>query len=632
MSLVRLENISLRYGQRPLLREVNLAVEEHERICLIGRNGAGKSTLMKIIAGEVTPDDGDIHYRDHLNISKLEQTLPVDLHRSVNEVVSEGLASQQHRIHEYQQLSAGEPDANTIKTMEALQTAIEHGGGWNLEKQTETIISQLGLPKGKTLQQLSGGWQRRVMLGKALVSSPDLLLLDEPTNHLDIATIEWLEQRVRGYQGTVVFITHDRNFLQNLATRIVDIDRSRVTSWPGSFDNYLKLKAQANEEEDTANALFDKKLAQEETWIRQGIKARRTRNEGRVRSLHAMREEADARIKRQGKVKIHINESEISGKKVIEARNICHAYQNETLIRNFKIRIMRGERIGIIGNNGVGKSTLLKILLGDIQPDQGSLKIGTNLNIGYFDQIRRELDPDRTVIQTIGDGKDYIQVNGKERHVVGYMKNFLFSPDRSRTKISSLSGGEKNRVLLAKLFTRSTNMLVLDEPTNDLDVEMLEVLEEQLVNYSGTLLVVSHDRQFLDNVVDKILVFEEDAGLQEYVGGYTDWLRRGHSLKISQDEKPPEINAAVENSEESNKPKSVKLSYKLQRELDMLPEEIATLEESIETLEEEASRPGFYDQDFSDTKPLLDELEQLQHQLDEKTSRWVELEEMKNPG
>jgi ATP-binding cassette subfamily F protein uup len=628
MSLVRLDNISIRFGNRPLLKETNLAIEENERICLIGRNGAGKSTLMKIIAGELQPDDGEIHYQSHLRISKLEQNLPGDLHRTVHDVVEEGLAIQRERIDQYRQLSETDnPDDHTIKSLEALQSDIEHGGGWNLEQQVETITSQLSLPIHKKLEDLSGGWRRRVALGKALASNPNLLLLDEPTNHLDISTIEWLEHRVRGFQGSVVFITHDREFLQKLATRIVDIDRAKVTSWPGTFDNYLKLKAQAIDEEDTRNQLFDKKLAQEETWIRQGIKARRTRNEGRVRALKAMREEYSQRVKREGRANINVEEAEISGKKVVEARNINHAYHGETLIKNFSIKIRRGDRIGIIGNNGVGKSTLLKILLGELQPDQGSVKLGTNLMSGYFDQIRRELDPEKTVLQIIGDGKDYIGVNGKERHVIGYMKNFLFSPERSMTKVKSLSGGECNRVLLARLFTRPTNLLVLDEPTNDLDVEMLETLEEQLAQYTGTLLLVSHDRQFLDNVVDRVLVFEEEGGLQIYEGGFSDWERRGRHLKVSDDE-PEAEKPGTSEAQEKNSPAKKKLTYKLQRELDMLPEQISKLEHEIATLEEQTANPDFYDAPFEETQPVLETLGDLQARLEKATDRWVELEEM----
>lgn len=646
MTLVRLENLFLRFGDRPLLVNTSLAIDEHERICLIGRNGAGKSTLMNIIAGELKPDEGEIHYRDHLRISQLEQALPGELHRVVHDVIEEGLADQRARILAYKEKSTQDLDDNGIKALAALQAAIESGGGWNIEQQIETIVSQLELPMHKKLEELSGGWRRRVMLGKALVCNPDLLLLDEPTNHLDISTIEWLEHKVRGFAGTVIFITHDRDFLRKLATRIIDVDRGRVTSWPGTFDNYLKLKAEANETEDTANALFDKRLEQEEAWIRQGVKARRTRNEGRVRSLYAMRDEGEQRQKREGKAKFYVESGDPSGRKVIEAYKVNHAFEGQPLIKNFSIKIKRGDRIGIIGNNGVGKSTLLRILLGEITPDSGSIKLGTNLQIGYFDQIRRELDPERTVASIIGDGKDYIIVNDKERHVIGYMRNFLFAPERSMTKIKSLSGGECNRVLLARLFTRPSNLLILDEPTNDLDVEMLEVLEEQLGEYEGTLLIVSHDRQFLDNVVDRILVFEQDGGLKEYVGGYSDWVKRGLELKISEQESLKAQGLAgahhvgaglvpAQNNDKQGQPQGLplqtkpnKLSYKLQRELDMLPQQIDELEVAKNILEEQTADPDFYNQPFEVTEPVLQALSDKHWEIHRATERWMELQEM----
>ena len=442
MTLFRCDQISIEFGDLPLLVNTDFSIEANERVCLIGRNGAGKSTLIKIISGELQPDKGEVLYRDNLRISVLDQRLPEGINTKVIDVVRQGLKHQIELIERYKTMSdrAEKPDKATYTELESLQSQIDAGGGWNPDQQVQTMISQLGLPAASLMSDLSGGWRRRVALAKALVSQPELLLLDEPTNHLDISTIEWLEHVVRGYRGSVVFITHDRAFLQKLATRIVEIDRSKLISWPGSFSRYLVLKEKANEAEDARNALFDKRLAQEETWIRQGIKARRTRNEGRVRALKAMREEYSKRVKRQGKARVQMAEIQESGRRVIEARSITHGYADETLIKDFKIRIMRGDRIGLIGNNGVGKSTLLKILLAQIQPDQGSVKMGTNLEIGYFDQVRPELEWDKTIAENVGNGREYIRINGRDRHIIGYLRNFLFSPKRAMTPVSHLSG------------------------------------------------------------------------------------------------------------------------------------------------------------------------------------------------
>ena len=633
MSLIRLDQISIEFGDVPLLREADLVVEPGERICLIGRNGAGKSTLLKIIAGEIEPDRGERQYRQHLRISKLDQQLPGDRHRTVEQVVREGLAGQQARIDQYRERSAHAHDAAQLRELEQLQAEIDAGGGWNLDQQVETISSQLGLPIDKRLDQLSGGWQRRVSLGKALVSNPELLLLDEPTNHLDFSTIEWLEHHVRGYRGSVIFVTHDRAFIQRLVSRIVEIDRGKLISWPGDYGNYLRLKEKANEEEDVNNALFDKRLAEEEAWIRQGVKARRTRNEGRVRALEAMRRQRGERIKRQGKAKISVETGEQSGRKVIEARNVRHGFGGETLIDGLSLKIMRGDRIGLVGNNGVGKSTLLKILLGQIEPQSGSVKLGTNLQIAYYDQVARDLDPDKTVAENVGLGREYIKVNGRDRHVVGYLRNFLFSPKKAMTPVRALSGGERNRVMLAKLFSQPSNLLVLDEPTNDLDVEMLEALEAQLVEYEGTLLVVSHDREFLDNVVTSVLVFERNNHVQEYVGGYSDWQRRGVELAVSDtpDGKPKPASAAADSPPPASR-KAGKLSYKYQRELDQLPDRIERLETELHLLQQQIADPAFYDRPFSETEPVLTGLKAKQAELDAATERWVELEGVKANG
>lgn len=633
MSLIRLDDISIEFGDLPLLNNTSFSVEPGERICLIGRNGAGKSTLLKIINREVKPDSGELHYKQHLRISQLEQALPTAVDRKVFDVIKDGLADQQALIDQFNQLAVQALDKRGLSELEQLQAQIDAGGGWQIDQQVETIISQLDLPANKTLAELSGGWRRRVALGKALVSSPDLLLLDEPTNHLDISTIEWLEHKVRGYQGSVIFITHDRNFLQKLATRIVEIELGRLISWPGTFNNYLLLKEKAIEHEQTRNALFDKRLAEEEVWIRQGIKARRTRNEGRVRALLTMREERMQRSSRQGKAKISVETSDQSGRKVVEARSLCHGYNGEILMDNINIKIRRGDRIGLIGNNGVGKSTLLKILLGQIIPDKGSVKLGTNLEIGYFDQIHRELDTEKTIAENVGNGKEYIKINGKERHIIGYLRNFLFSPKRAMTPVKALSGGERNRVLLAKLFTQPSNLLILDEPTNDLDIEMLEVLEEQLVEYEGTLIIVSHDRKFLDNVVTSVLVFEEEGQIQEYLGGYSDWENHGKVLKISDNENTKtKLNDNPSNSTSINAKKIMptKLSYKLQRELDMLPTLIEKLEEEIAAIQKQTTTPEFYLKPFIETQSVLDGMAKKQGALYAASERWLELEVGKN--
>jgi ATP-binding cassette subfamily F protein uup len=628
MYLLRLQEVSLEFGDAPILKEANFSVNPKERVCLIGRNGAGKSSLLKLITGEYAADHGEIQRRRHLRVSQLEQTLLSTSNETVRDVIKQGMSDQQHLLDEYHRLSNSNLNKIEMKQLEDMQQQIDSSGIWNIDQQVDTIISQLSLPGSRKLSELSGGWRRRVALGKALVSEPELLLLDEPTNHLDISTIEWLEHRIRGYGGSVIFITHDRIFLQKLATRIVEIDRGNLVSWPGSYSNYLELKEKALEEESTHNALFDKKLSQEEEWIRQGIKARRTRNEGRVRSLMAMREERAKRVKLQGKARIDIEQGERSGRKVVAARNLTHGYEGQILIEKLNLKIMRGDRIGLVGNNGVGKSTLLKIILGMIEPDEGSVKLGTNLEVAYFDQVLRDLDLDKTIMQNIGDGKDYIELNGKQRHVVGYLKNFLFSPKRAMTPVRALSGGEKNRVALAKLFIRPANLLVLDEPTNDLDVEMLEVLEQRLVDYTGTLLIVSHDRVFLDNVVTSILVFEANGGVKEYVGGYNDWVKRGNAL--TEADVPDElrnIEKLADQSQAESKVVTKKLSYKLQRELDEMPSLIESLENDIDFLQEQIAQPTFYDKDYGETRDVLDALSNKQQLLDKAMNRWAELEQ-----
>ena len=625
MSLLRFDDIGLEFGEQLILRNAEFSIEPGERICLIGRNGAGKSTTLKLIMGSIEADRGEITAKPGLIVSQLEQTLPEAMDLPVTDVIRSGLTQVESLLADYANKSQLELDKHGLRELEALHAKIDAHDGWHLEQRVETTITELNLPADKKMNELSGGWRRRVALAKALVQKPDLLLLDEPTNHLDIATIKWLEDRVYNYPGAVLFITHDRAFLQRLATRIVEIDRGKLTSWPGNYDNFLRRKEKALEDEAVAEEKFDKKLAEEEAWIRQGIKARRTRNEGRVRSLMKMREEREERLAKEGTARIHIEEGEQSGRKVIRARNVSYSYGDEEVIRDFSIKIMRGDRIGLIGNNGVGKTTLLRLLLGELEPQSGTLKMGTGLQVGYFDQLRQALDLEKSVAYNVGEGRTYIKINGKDRHVVGYLTGFLFSPKRAMTPVKALSGGERNRVILAKLFTRPANLLVLDEPTNDLDIETLEVLEQKLCEFSGTLIVVSHDRDFLDNVVTSTVVFEEGGKVQEYVGGYSDWLRRGHELAIT--DNPYEAERRKQEAAERKKSrKPTKLSYNDQRELDSLPIEIEQLEESIAALQALIAAPDFYAQEAELVQKKLRELNDAEELLEQRIERWGELE------
>lgn len=628
MSLIRFAEIGLEFGEQKILVDAELAIEPGERVCLIGRNGAGKSTTLKLISGELEPDRGEITRKADLVAAELAQSLPDAVDLDVRDVVRSGLAEVERLLERYQALSKQSLDASGLEELEALHARIDARDGWHIEQRVDAIVTELDLPVDKKISEISGGWRRRVALAKALVRKPDLLLLDEPTNHLDIATIAWLEDRVYAWPGAVLFITHDRTFLRKLATRIVEIDRGRLVSWPGNYDNYLKLKEKALEDEAAANARFDKKLAEEEVWIRQGIKARRTRNEGRARALAAMREQRAARVSVEGKARIHIEEAEQSGRKVIRARNVGFRYGEEALIGNFSIKIMRGDRIGLIGNNGVGKSTLLRLLLGELEPQTGTIKHGTNLEIGYFDQLRQALDLEKSVAYNVGEGRTYIPLNGKDRHVVGYLKGFLFSPKRSMMPVKALSGGERNRVILAKLFTRPANLLVLDEPTNDLDIETLEVLEQKLCEYTGTLIVVSHDRNFLDNVVTSTIVFEAGGQVREYVGGYSDWAR--HGKELAETESPHAAARKRERERQRRESRPAKLSYKDQRELDLLPGEIEQLEAELTALQKRVSAADFYAQDPQIVQTGLEELKTAEALLETRVERWGELEALKD--
>jgi ATP-binding cassette subfamily F protein uup len=627
MSLIRFDQLTLAFGDHVILRAADLAIQPGERVCLIGRNGAGKSTTLQLISGELEHDQGEIVRSTNLVVSQLAQSLPDARDQLVRDVVRSGLVDIEKLLEKYKEQATLKLDKHGLRDLEALHAKIDAHDGWHIDQRVEETISDLDIPADKKMNELSGGWRRRVALARALVQKPDLLLLDEPTNHLDIATIKWLEDRIYSYPGAVLFITHDRAFLQRLATRIVEIDRTKLTSWPGDYRNFLIRKEKTLEDEQTANARFDKKLGQEEEWIRQGIKARRTRNEGRARALVEMREEHAKRIKPDSQARIHIEEAEQSGRKVIRARNVSYRYDDAPLIDSFSIKIMRGDRIGLIGNNGVGKTTLLRLLLGELEPQSGTIKHGTNLEVGYFDQLRQTLDLEKSVAYNVGEGRTYIKLNGKDRHIVGYLKGFLFGPKRSMMPVKALSGGERNRVILAKLFTRPANLLVLDEPTNDLDIETLEVLEARLCEFDGTLIVVSHDREFLDNVVTSTIVFEKDGGIQQYVGGYKDWLRQGQQLaETDSPATTAERKQAAAQRRQAKAP--TKLSYKDQRELDQLPAEIESMETHITTLQTAAADPEFYSQDPATVQEKLKELADAEARLEQHVERWSELESL----
>ena len=631
MALLRLEQASLAFGEQPLLDHVDWVVQPGERIALIGRNGAGKSSLMRVISGQITLDGGTLWRKDQLRVGVLDQELPPADERRVDEVVASGQAAIQQLLQRYNELAEHAHEPAQLSQLEALQHDIEAVDGWHLGQRVDRVLSRLGLDGEVRMNTLSGGWRRRVALARALVSEPDILLLDEPTNHLDIATIQWLEQQLLEFAGTLLFVTHDRSFLQNLANRIVELERGQLFSWNGDYRSFLEYRERRLADEEKQNALFDKRLAQEEVWIRQGIKARRTRNEGRVRALKSMREERSARREQQGKASFNLEQAGTSGKLVSEAENASYSYDGRPLIRDFSSRIIRGDRIALLGPNGAGKSTLLKLLLGQLQPDSGRVNLGTNLEIAYFDQLREQLDPQRTVIDTVSEGREFIELNGRQRHVISYLSDFLFAPNRTRVKVSVLSGGERNRLMLARLFSKPANLLVLDEPTNDLDLETLELLEEILCEFKGTLLLVSHDRAFVDNVVTSTYVFEGDGRIGEYVGGFDDWVRQGGGFAArmanpAKTAKLAAVTAAATSAAEPAPQKLVKLSYKLQRELDQLPGQIEKLEQQISALHEETGAADFYQQSHERVAERLALLQALESEQERAMERWMELE------
>ncbi len=633
MSLISMHGAWLSFSDAPLLDNAELHIEDNERVCLVGRNGAGKSTLMKILNREQGLDDGRIIYEQDLIVARLQQDPPRNVEGSVYDFVAEGIEEQAEylkRYHDISRLVMTDPSDKNLNEMARVQEQLDHHNLWQLENRINEVLAQLGLDPNAALSSLSGGWLRKAALGRALVSNPRVLLLDEPTNHLDIETIDWLETFLKSFNGTIIFISHDRSFIRNMATRIVDLDRGKLVSYPGDYDQYLLEKEEALRVEELQNAEFDRKLAQEEVWIRQGIKARRTRNEGRVRALKAMRRERSERREVMGTAKMQVEEAARSGKIVFEMENVSYQVDGKQLVNDFSAQVQRADKIALIGPNGCGKTTLLKLMLGQLQADSGRIHAGTKLEVAYFDQHRAELDPDKTVMDNLAEGKQEVLVNGKPRHVLGYLQDFLFHPKRAMTPVRALSGGERNRLLLARLFLKPSNLLILDEPTNDLDVETLELLEELIDGYQGTVLLVSHDRQFVDNTVTECWIFEGGGKIGRYVGGYHD--ARGQQEQHLAFKQP-----VVKKTEEVVAPKaeivkrgSNKLSYKLQRELEQLPQLLEELEAKLEALQAQVADAAFFSQPHDHTQKVLADLSHAEQELEQAFERWEYLEALKN--
>ncbi|MDV7021674.1 ABC transporter ATP-binding protein [Atlantibacter subterranea] len=635
MSLISMHGAWLSYSDAPLLDNAELHIEDNERVCLVGRNGAGKSTLMKILNREVGLDDGRLIFEQDLVVSRLQQDPPRNVTGSVYDFVAEGIEEQAEylkRYHDVSHLVMEDPSDKNLAELARVQEMLDHHGLWQLENRINEVLMQLGLNADMELAALSGGWLRKAALGRALVSGPRVLLLDEPTNHLDIETIDWLEGFLKSFQGCIIFISHDRSFIRNMATRIVDLDRGKLVSYPGDYDTYLLEKEEALRVEELQNAEFDKKLAQEEVWIRQGIKARRTRNEGRVRALKSLRRERSERREVMGSAKMQVEEASRSGKIVFELEDVNYGIEGKTLVRNFSAQVQRGDKIALVGPNGCGKTTLLKLMLGQLNADSGRVHVGTKLEIAYFDQHRAELDPERTVMDNLAEGKQEVMVNGKPRHVLGYLQDFLFHPKRAMTPVRALSGGERNRLLLARLFLKPSNLLILDEPTNDLDVETLELLEELIDSYQGTVLLVSHDREFVDNTVTECWIFEGEGRIGQYVGGYHDARGQQASSALARApvaKKEPDVAVA---KAETVKRASGKLSYNMQRELEQMPQRMEELEAALETLQSQVSDASFFNQPHDVTQSVLEKLASAEQELEAAFERWEYLESLKNGG
>ncbi|MFT4825364.1 MAG: ATP-binding cassette subfamily F protein uup [Halioglobus sp.] len=615
-----------------MLDGVDFKLTKGDKVGLLGRNGVGKTTLLKVLAGEIHPESGERWLRPGTRMAWLQQTLPAADDQSVYDVVASGLAEAGELLAQYHHLLL-DGENTDMTALARVQEKLEAHNGWQLQTQVETTITQLQLPSDANMSELSGGWRRRVALAQALVSQPDILLLDEPTNHLDIPAIAWLEEQLRNYTGALILITHDRRFLQNVANQMAELDRGHLTQWKGDYQGFLRHREHQLHAEERANELFDKKLAEEEVWIRQGIKARRTRNEGRVRALESMRDERGARRERTGNAKFAVEEATKSGKIVAELSKVSHHFGDKVILDNFSTIIQRKDRIGIVGANGAGKSTLVKILLGQLQPSEGDVKFGSKLEIAYSDQLRDHLEPDKNLIDNVCGGQEFIEINGKRRHAISYLGDFLFTPERVRTPVKALSGGEQNRAVLAKLFSRPANLLVLDEPTNDLDIETLELLEDILLNFDGTVLLVSHDRDFMDHVITSLIVLEGDGVVSEHVGGYSDWEAHGGKLPdptspVANDSPGP-ASTAVATAKDSAavaSAKKPKLSYKDQRELEELPEKIEQLEVRQSVLEKTISQPDFYTSEQSHVDGVLKELADVQAQLETTFTRWEALD------